>query len=95
LVIGHFQIQNLHQSNTATISTPQTSPSQGGIEGGINSTKFVTTTASNLKMLAHLLYPAINDGAIQSATIDRRFLTAGAVPMAFVTAHTFHKQLHW
>jgi hypothetical protein len=46
-------------------------------------------------MLAHLLYPAINDGAIQSATIDQHFLTAGAVPMAFVTAHTFHKQLHW
>jgi hypothetical protein len=46
-------------------------------------------------MLAHLLYPAINDGAIQSATIDQHFLTAGAVPMAFVTAQTFHKQLHW
>jgi len=48
-----------------------------------------------LMLCSAFIIPLINDGAIQSATIDRHFLTAGAIPMAFVTAHTFHKQLHW
>jgi len=40
------------------------------------------------------IIPLINDGAILSATIDRRFLTAGAVPMTFVITLTYHKLLH-